>query len=434
MRFWVAWLDFCLFPDWVAFGNIKNQKFNFTKKDNSYEKIFFLFRGILGPGGLVDSGISIYSVSSAALGCLTSNPIIGIFSCVVSIGVCELGLPTIKRNALLPFSEEELGLLGKPEILGLLENGEFNIYEERDTALASAQQYLVATANRIVNLIDLISEPIGHDLYHALPNDNTSIAWLTSFANATSDSSPLGVYLSTAEIANLLATVPSVIPQANCSESLYRYNRTLTYWNMGILSPNQTTGNMSSDFMDYNVQYNRLQQYHTDITTTHQEGYNTFGDAFTAAYNNWQTVSNQKLAGICAKVTIQLDQELVVARQAFQATLTITNSGPNTITNIQVDLTITKTGSPYNNDSYNFFAIGAATMTSISGSVDDGTGSLPGAAVNQASTQGTAQWIILPTRYAAPVNATYYDVGGTLTYTLNGVTLSTKMYPCKREI
>ena len=66
-------------------------------------------------------------------------------------------------------------------------------------------------------------------------------------------------------------------------------------------------------------------------------------------------------------------------------------------------------------------------MTSISGSVDDGSGSLVGNGV------GTAQWIILPTRNAAPINATYYDFAGTLSYTLNGVQLVSKLYPGKKR-
>ena len=338
--------------------------------------------------------------------------------CIITIGVCELGIPTIKRDSPQLSSQSVV-----EQIDNLIKRMENSANEKRGTTLSDAQQYLVLCAQRIMNLFELISAPIGLSIYQALSNDTTSITWLTLFANATSQTSELGTYLSTNETDMLMSFAPSVIPSANISESLARYNRTLTYWNSGILTASDLTGSMNPDFLDYNVQNARLQQLQSDITATQQEGFNSFGDAFDYAYSNWQTVSQQKLAGICAQVVVQLDQELVVQRQAFLATLQISNTGSAPLTNIQVQLSVTKSGSASINDSYNLFAIGSATNTAITGSVDLGTGGLAG------NGQGSAQWIILPTKYAAPVNATYYDIGGILTYTLDGVQLTVNLYP-----
>jgi hypothetical protein len=71
-----------------------------------------------------------------------------------------------------------------------------------------------------------------------------------------------------------------------------------------------------------------------------------------------------------------------------------------------------------------FTSISTATHSGITGSVDIGSGSLP------ASSEGSASWLIIPTREAAP-EATYYDFSGSLTYTLDGVDLVEKLWPGK---
>lgn len=100
----------------------------------------------------------------------------------------------------------------------------------------------------------------------------------------------------------MISTAPSQISVINVTVALDRYNRTLTYWNSGILARSDVPANMSTDFVEYQVQYNRKVQYQNDITLTHQEGYDSFGDAFNYAVTNFRDVTENKLKGICARV------------------------------------------------------------------------------------------------------------------------------------
>ncbi len=124
-------------------------------------------------------------------------------------------------------------------------------------------------------------------------------------------------------------------------------------------------------------------------------------------------------AGTCARVEIQLSQDVAITRTAFRATLTIGNSPVNVqIQNLKVELDIRDARS---NPANAKFGISNPVLTSLSDVVGGGT-IAPGA-------QGTAVWTILPTRDAAPLANTIYTVGGTISYTLDGVNLSLPLFP-----
>ena len=124
-------------------------------------------------------------------------------------------------------------------------------------------------------------------------------------------------------------------------------------------------------------------------------------------------------AGTCARVEIQLSQDVAITRTAFRATLTIGNSPANVaLQNLKVTLDIRDTAS---NPANAAFGISDPVLTNLSDVSGAGT-IAPGA-------QGTAVWTLLPTRDAAPLADTKYTVGGTITYTLDGVNVTLPLFP-----
>jgi len=124
-------------------------------------------------------------------------------------------------------------------------------------------------------------------------------------------------------------------------------------------------------------------------------------------------------AGTCARVKIQLSQDVAITRTAFQATLVIGNSQANVqLQNVKVTLDIRDPG---NNPANDKFGISNPALTSISDVA--GTGTInPGA-------QATIRWTLLPTRDAAPTVSTKYTVGGTIYYTQAGVSVAMPLFP-----
>ena len=121
-----------------------------------------------------------------------------------------------------------------------------------------------------------------------------------------------------------------------------------------------------------------------------------------------------------AAVRLRIDQEAVMTRTAFAATLDISNGLASTLEGLQVSIFIVdqRTG----NDAGDRFALSALTLSNI---VADTSGlwAIP------ARSTGTAKWTLLPNDLAAPTSQTRYSVGGTFSYLLNGQRVSTTMTP-----
>ena len=108
---------------------------------------------------------------------------------------------------------------------------------------------------------------------------------------------------------------------------------------------------------------------------------------------------------ICARVHLRLEQELVMTRSAFRATLTLTDNLDRPLSNVFFNVSVLGLdGQPANGR----FAIQTPALDVLTGI--DGTGTLP------AGSTGTAEFTIVPATHAAPSNPTTYTVGGQLRY------------------
>lgn len=126
---------------------------------------------------------------------------------------------------------------------------------------------------------------------------------------------------------------------------------------------------------------------------------------------------------ICARVGVQIQQEAVISRNAFRATLQLNNDGNEPITDISVELDIRTVGGETSNAK---FSIRPPDVTGM-GNVD-GTGSLGGLGA------GTAVWTIIPLDEAAPTAPLAYDFGGVLRYTLGGTQVTIPLTPDRLEV
>jgi hypothetical protein len=126
------------------------------------------------------------------------------------------------------------------------------------------------------------------------------------------------------------------------------------------------------------------------------------GIALAASVTNAQTAR-------CVRVTIQLEQQAVVSRSAFRATLTLKNESAGPVTSILAAPDIRDPQGAAANARFGIAAPELSGMTAV-----DGTGTLaPGA-------EGRATWLIVPRDDAAPTVPLVYGFGGTLQYVSNG--------------
>lgn len=113
-------------------------------------------------------------------------------------------------------------------------------------------------------------------------------------------------------------------------------------------------------------------------------------------------------SNVCATVKLEIDQKLVLTRQAFRGTLTIDNDTEGKLTDIDLEVTVKNLlGEQMTSHE---FQINFESIEGFEGGVD-GPWSLNG------KSKGVATILFIPTKYAAPDTLTTYAFGGTLYFT-----------------
>ncbi len=122
---------------------------------------------------------------------------------------------------------------------------------------------------------------------------------------------------------------------------------------------------------------------------------------------------------VCARVRLRIDQDLVMTRQAFDATLELINRDPVTpLDHVAVQVQVFDANG---HDVSELFGQRPPAVFGL-GAVD-GTGHVA------PDSTGRASFILVPTRDAAPQQPTVYFVGGTLAYHLGDLTIEIPLTP-----
>jgi subtilase family serine protease len=243
-------------------------------------------------------------------------------------------------------------------------------------------------------------------------------AWFTGFEAAIQSGSTSGLLIASGERASLLNLPrPNTVTDADVQSALDRWNLTINNWRAGIYSPTNVPSGGNTNFIDLYA----LSALATTIAQQYQAaqtaGYADPVAGFFAAIQD----AESKLGGggTCARVVLRLDQNAVLTRDAFNATFQLDNNGVDPLGNISVNLVVKNAAGE---DVTSLFGLERPTLTGALNAVD-GTGAL------QPNSAGSAQWLLIPTLDAAPQAPTNYSVGGTFSYTINGVAIGIPLSP-----
>ncbi len=137
---------------------------------------------------------------------------------------------------------------------------------------------------------------------------------------------------------------------------------------------------------------------------------------------------------VTAQVRVEIDQNVDFTRDAFEGTLTLNNDAPTGLSDIQVNLDIKTIPGPGGmaQEATNLFYVETPQLSGFSTN-EDGSYDLAGTGEDNGSDpEGTASYTIIPTQEAAPITATQYAVGGTLTYTqADGTVIDVPLLPAQ---
>ena len=98
------------------------------------------------------------------------------------------------------------------------------------------------------------------------------------------------------------------------------------------LEPSNKTRNMVS----YSEITTRFEQFLEDHATVRRAGFQDIFVEHQLRIDNFREAMDRKRLGVCAKVTIRIEQELVLTRQAFEAKLEIDNGDSIPMEDIKV--------------------------------------------------------------------------------------------------
>jgi hypothetical protein len=268
--------------------------------------------------------------------------------------------------------------------------------------------------------LNTIAGMMGNPIWAAAASVDSVLTegWLGAYSNATLPESEEGLKVSAAERQALLAHArPGVITTDHINALLDRWNRTLDYANLGIFDAADVPAGWSTDFMARNVVRAGLEKDMKWMTYYLQLGYTGFYDA---PHHAVEMVRAYHVAqqGVCARIRLRIQQEMVLTRNAFLGTLELENNSGSALSNILVTLDIRDTNNVPVNDR---FGVRPPQLQGLS--AVDGTGVLA------AGASGSAMWTIIPARTAAPQAPATYYIGGTLAYLVDGQWVTNTLFP-----
>lgn len=289
--------------------------------------------------------------------------------------------------------------------------------EELDIAILQ----LIVQLERLQAQMEALTEIFGDDIWLAVEEGEGDLftGWMEQFDLACDPGSDDGRRISPDEWTALLALPrPSQLEDADVEKMLARWNRTLDYADAGIYTFADVPEGQSTDFIAADVLETKMTAAAEAAQANIDDGYTGILDGIFVAVEDLEAALDENPQAICAKVSVQVKQEAVITRTGFEARLGIENGAADVMEEIAVAIQIEDESGADAND---LFVILPPEVTGI-GDVD-GTGSLaPGAS-------GSAEWLIIPTSDAAPLEATRYYVGGQFSYRLNGDLVTVPLFP-----
>lgn len=154
-------------------------------------------------------------------------------------------------------------------------------------------------------------------------------------------------------------------------------------------------------------------------------GYATWSDLL-KSYNEYMLAfMDEPAQTACAKVRLEIEQKLVMTRQAFRGTLTIENDLNEDLTDIDLSLLV--------QDMLGNVATSHEMQINFE-SIDGFEGNVEGPWTLGPRAKGVATILFIPTKYAAPEEETVYAFGGTLYFTSGGEQHVRNLYPVQLTV
>jgi hypothetical protein len=373
--------------------------------------IFGAFECVTDPGFLSCGGALLDCAAAAGKEVPVVGQIVGLIGCADSI------LSSCNGPGLIGFLKDINPLaVSQPGVQKSYSDGHIARAQTSSAGYSAQMDDFQKHGQRLLTHLNMLRVMIGDDAwFHRNQGTNFGV-WLEAFGNCAHAGTDAGERISETERAQLLTVpFPDGLTTNHLNKFIDRWNRTWDYHDAGITNLNDVPGGWSTDFITRDAFTNAVYEMYAAVAANEAEGITNAAAGLQLAYNNLNAALNQGTGGggVCGKVSLRLDQQAVISRDAFNATLEIENGADTALSGMAANiLVMNETGQ----DVTGLFGVRPPTLVNVTNVT--GAGGLP--AHNTAS----ISWIIIPTSDAAPDAPLVYYVSGTLRYTQDGTQVS----------
>ena len=282
--------------------------------------------------------------------------------------------------------------------------------ERRAEAILLYQRYVEALR---VSYLNILGDGVWNNVSNA--EIRTMLKYLT--ANYDADG-----HLPAVE--TLMEGKPEGLDYATYASLIERFNNSFRY---------EETGESSENMIDPV----KLEEVKTEIRSIMDEvranGYadfNMFLADASEAVGTYQEMAKTPSEGVCSSITLQFRQTMVMTRQAFRGTLSVTNGNDKVaMTEVRLQLKIRDAEGNLVGDRE--FAVSTESLEGFDGQQD----LTSGWALAPKGT-GVATVLFIPSKFAAPVEPLVYSFGGTLSYVdpFTGADVSVELTPIEMTV
>lgn len=324
---------------------------------------------------------------------------------VVNAGLCALSFINCFTNTSGPvMSGRGLREMASEETLAgptgfILEEEHRNFAPELAAAWARVEEAL--------RLQEIILGNKERVLMKAKPGMNKVLAGIS---NARTPGGLEGVRITAAETAGIQETAEAEgLDWEPISAIIVRWNRTVEYHGRGIFNLADVPEGESPDFIPKDLLMIQSQLSIDAMAASQAAGFvDPFHEFIVKLAELRETLMGSQ-GGTCARVKVQLSQDVMMTRTAFRATLEVENEREDELGEVGFDLKVRDSlGQP----AEDLFNIQITRITGVDGV--DGTGTIGDKG------KGTVQWTLIPRDTAALEFDTRYTVGGMIRYKQNG--------------
>ena len=296
-----------------------------------------------------------------------------------------------------------------PARYGESKNQETDEYEGEPEYLARFKRRAKVAHDEIIysqKYVNLYFEPSMQAYMSNSEMADLFTAWKLALAG-TLDENILNVYR------------PAALPDDLWAQLIQRMNNTYNYMH-GI-------GNVTTNFAHPDSALFYMQQIAACEQMAVECGYTSAAQMYDAEYELLENRLNNKSSNVCATITLQFEQKMVMTRQAFRGTLTVFNGHETTaMTDIHLNLSIYDEFGNVATD--HEFQTNLENLQGMEGEMS--LNAENGWTIGSQET-GVATVLFIPTKFAAPTQEVTYSFGGQLSYTdpFSGLTVTRDLYP-----